>query len=349
MLTKIRAAECNGVGIQPYMTVFLDLESVVRRGESQEVIRSRLDSLQHALNEQLSPHQNLVKYTVTPSAKKRIASRLMPLDKARLYILGLVNADRAKYHLAPLTIDATACAAGQMHTDEMVKFDYCRHWDMLGRKPWQRYNEAGGTCNVGENLCYGGGNESSDHLFSSAEIASLHEAFMAEKPPEDGHRLQILRPEHNKLGVGLSCSAIAGGGIRLALAEEFIDDYGRFSKLPNKIVRGAPFEVSGSLISGWKQHSIVIRWEPEPKPMTLQELESMPHSCSMPAESSSDDSKEDTMAAMKVWTKDKRAHFSVRLTPDVSWKSGLYYVFVWAGRTKDKAPTLVSTQTTHLD
>jgi uncharacterized protein YkwD len=353
LLTKIQEAKANGVGIQNYMTAFMDLEHVVQMGTSQESIRARLDSIELALTYQLS-HQEDMKHLAAPFIGRppvqQSQRKLMSLDKARLYILGLVNADRAKYHLSPLTLDAIASAAGQMHTDEMVKFGYCRHWDMLGRKPWQRYSEAGGTCNVGENLCFSGGNsQSTDHLFSSAEIESLHVAFMDEKPPDDGHRLQILRPEHNKLGVGLSCSVNAGNVIRLALAQEFIDDYGEFSKLPNKIVRGKPFEVSGSLFPGWKQDSIVIRWEPEPKPMTKEELDRMPHSCSMPAESSSYDSKEDTMATMKVWTKDKRVHFSVRLTPDESWKSGLYYVLIWAGRTKDRAPTLVSTETTHLE
>lgn len=49
------------------------------------------------------------------------------------------------------------------------------------------------------------------NLFTTDEIETLHALFMIEKPPEDGHRVQILRPEHNKVGVGLSRARDAFG------------------------------------------------------------------------------------------------------------------------------------------
>ena len=55
LLTKIQEARVKGIGIQPYMAAFLDLEGMVEKGASPESIRTRLASLNAALNEQLSP------------------------------------------------------------------------------------------------------------------------------------------------------------------------------------------------------------------------------------------------------------------------------------------------------
>ena len=94
-------------------------------------------------------------------------------------------------------------AAAQNHCDEMARVGYIAHWDTAGKKPWQRYTEAGGRHNVGENLDYC--ILPTEEMFSGEQLEGLESSFMSEKPPEDGHREQILTPQHNKLGVGLFC------------------------------------------------------------------------------------------------------------------------------------------------
>lgn len=55
LLTRIQEAKGAGIGIQPYMTAFQNLESMVENGAPLESIRTRLDSLKAALNDQLLP------------------------------------------------------------------------------------------------------------------------------------------------------------------------------------------------------------------------------------------------------------------------------------------------------
>jgi uncharacterized protein YkwD len=352
LLKKIQEAEVLGVGIKTYLSAFVELEGMVKKGASQESIRVRLDSLTKALDYQLSSQEQM-KHLAAPFTERDPEPKapvvLLPLEKARLYVLSLVNADRAKYHLAPLKLDSIASIAGQRHTDEMASVGYCAHWDISGRKPWQRYTEAGGTHMDGENLAAMWGTcKSRVGTFAASEIASMEMSFMAEKPPHDGHRVQILRPDHNKLGVGLSCVVNDRGETRVALAQEFIDEYGQYDKIPSKIIRGVPFEVTGVLFQGVTLHAVWLRREPEPEPMTKDELNKT-YSCSMPEDSYTGDDPLPKLAPMKVWTVAKRQHFLVRLMPDSSWKPGLYYVMVLASSGKNKDVTIVSTRTAHLD
>jgi hypothetical protein len=55
LLTKIQEARVKGIGIRPYMAAFLDLEGMVEKGASPESIRTKLASLNAALNKQLYP------------------------------------------------------------------------------------------------------------------------------------------------------------------------------------------------------------------------------------------------------------------------------------------------------
>ena len=146
LLAKIQAAERKGVGIQTYMTSFTEVESMAAHGSSAKVIGLRIDSIENALSDQLS-HQLVVKDNFLSTQNKlTVETRqetLMPLDKARAYVLSMVNADRAQYHLPPLKLDIIATIAAQRHTDEMATKGYYSHWDTSGKKPWQRYNEAG--------------------------------------------------------------------------------------------------------------------------------------------------------------------------------------------------------------
>jgi uncharacterized protein YkwD len=347
LLTKIQEAKNRGVGIQTYMTALLDLENMVKQGATQESIQSRLNSIESALVGQLS-QQDTIKRLVTPMRQK-ISKNLMSLKKARLYVLALVNADRARYNLSPVSLDSIASVAGQIHTDEMAAVGYGAHWDLSGKKPSQRYTEAGGIHNDSENIEYSYGNcLSNDHLFAAEELVEMQSSFMSEKAPHDGHRLQILRPEHNKLGVGLSCSANPNGEAFLCLAQEFIDQYGEYSKLPIAIVRSKFFDVSGSLLPGFTLDRVSIDWDPAPKPMTKEEL-SKTYSYANGDCSITEFYAELEPKIVKVWKKGGRQHFTVRIVPDESWKSGLYYVSISAKSSKFNRSIQVSIRTTHLD
>jgi uncharacterized protein YkwD len=128
-----------------------------------------------------------------------IADDFLPLAGARKYMLELINRDRATEKLPPVELDDAACEAGQEHAKEMAANCYLSHWDMKGRKPLQRYTEAGGSDWVMENcenMLYRDvitWKLATDQRFSKRQLDEIEKGFFGEKPPNDGHRRNTLR------------------------------------------------------------------------------------------------------------------------------------------------------------
>jgi uncharacterized protein YkwD len=277
----------------------------------------------------------------------------MTLSEARLYMLSLVNADRAKYKLPPVTADATASVVAQRHTDEMAVLGYLSHWDTAGRKPPQRYSEAGGTDGLFENLL---GTRRQNQfrytllrnpLFSRNKLENMESSFMAERAPNDGHRQTILDPRHNKLGIGLSCSQGPAGNLSIYLAQEFLDRYGEYIALPSIITIGKRFQVAGSLFPGVSLEQIDVRWEPTAGAMGIGELNQTTE-CSIEDRSIMDFRPNGNPATIKVWEKNRRQQFSLWITPEHDWKEGLYYIVISVKQDAEEEPILASLRTTRL-
>jgi hypothetical protein len=161
-------------------------------------------------------------------------------------MLALVNSDRQREGLAPVELDEVATRAAQRHADDMTRRGYRAHWGSDGSVPEQRYTEAGGEHLVHENVtCFFDGKARELEprpRFLPEEIEEAERTYMAEKPPNDGHRLNILIPTHNRLGVGL---AKAKGLAQVCVAQEFLDVYGDYDPLPKTARAGARIVVSG--------------------------------------------------------------------------------------------------------
>lgn len=279
------------------------------------------------------------------STQKPSSNRGMTLSEARLFVLSLVNADRAKYHLRPLTLDPIASAAGQMHSDEMAKIGYLSHWDSSGRKCWQRYSNYGGRHAVSENL--GKLDLPAAQHISPAHLAELEVMMMSEKPPNDGHRRNILDPSHNKLGVGISQSMNPSGILQVRLAQEFVNEYGEYAEISQTVSRYANLEISGSLYPGVKLHCIEVDWEPKPQSRTYEDLNNTGeggYGDYVITNISSDDN-----SSVKTWYQRGRQHFSAKIAVERYWKPGIYYVTIEATRPQFKSPFLISTRTFMLD
>ncbi|MDX1989323.1 MAG: CAP domain-containing protein [Candidatus Obscuribacter sp.] len=355
LLEKLQAAKMRGIEIESFLSAFAELESMAKKRCVREDIQAKLNQISSDLTDRLENRKKPVVEVPSTKPSAIVKTETLTLSQARQFALKLVNRDRARYHQAPLRLDTIASRAGQMHTDEMAKLNYCSHWDTSGRKPYQRYTESGGTHESGENLaiCSGMTETPGPNLFTTDEIETLHALFMIEKPPEDGHRVQILRPEHNKMGVGLSRARDAFGRFTLCLAQEFVDEYGTYSILPLKLTRGKPVLISGTLNPGIKIYGMAIRREAKPQPMTLKELRATKSYGLPPAiEEEKEDEpakKEELGKLITSWTKDKRQRFRTTLNPDNRWKSGLYYVIITAQRKNAQIPIVVSTRTMLLD
>jgi hypothetical protein len=93
---------------------------------------------------------------------------------------------------------------------------------------------------------------------------------MAERAPNDGHLQNIIKPEHNFVGLGL---AIHGGQFRYY--EEFLDRYLDFSNVPARAAVGSEFTFRvRPLREDDYVYAITVYHEPFPSPMTPAQINS---------------------------------------------------------------------------
>lgn len=172
----------------------------------------------------------------------------LTLDEARKYVLALVNHDRAEQGLDPVELDDVANKAGQRHAEDMAERGYTAHWGSDGSVPEQRYTEAGGTDMVQENAaCFFDGQKRQldpSPMFDAVALEKIESAFINETPPNDGHRKNILKGTHNKLGVGLAKPV---GIDQPCMSQEFVDHYGDYDGLPRRARVGQTIRVAGTL------------------------------------------------------------------------------------------------------
>jgi uncharacterized protein YkwD len=284
------------------------------------------------------------------------SEQFLSLDQARQYMLGLINRDRKSVGSSPVSMDEIANTAGQLHSDEMAQFGYLAHWTMDGRKPDQRYTECGGKDTVMENV--DGANTPNPpklplcqkQRFSKHDLEEVEGQYFNEKPPNDGHRVNIIDPNHTAVGIGLSVAGFEPGSEdgfpRMANTQEFINRYGTFSDIPQTIMPGDPLALQGTLDKGLHFDCIDLRWEKFPEPMTVEELDKT-YSYSIPDEVAFSyfPPPFDSPAPVVIKEQDGCEHFSVEIQTTKQWKQGLYYVTVWVKKGNNKEAFGVSTRT----
>jgi uncharacterized protein YkwD len=208
-----------------------------------------------------------------------------PLDRkqAEQYVLALVNHDRKAAGLSEVQWDETAAAAGRRHAEDMARRGYTAHWGTDGSVPEQRYTEAGGEDLVFENAaCFFDGTTrelDGSPGFKAVELEKIEAAFMAETPPNDGHRQNILKPRHNKFGVGL---ALPSKLDQPCMSQEFVDDYGEYDGLPRRARAGQDVTVKGEASTPVKFAAVGVARIDRAKPLTVTHLNST-YTYTMPA------------------------------------------------------------------
>lgn len=142
------------------------------------------------------------------------------------YTLGLINNDRAKYGLEPVSLSPEP--SGQQHAESMLQNQYFSHWDIYGMKPYMRYTLEGGRGAVDENVAYQTSQECnllgscSGRLNVTQAIAHMEYSMMYNDTVccANGHRDNILDQNHNEVSIGLAYNSST-----IYLVEDFIDDY----------------------------------------------------------------------------------------------------------------------------
>jgi uncharacterized protein YkwD len=161
--------------------------------------------------------------------------------KLKIAQLEIINSSRKKNNAPPVRLDILASRVANKMAKEAAENEFLGHWNMAGETPYVRYAFAGGNDHVTENAF---GEWSSDNYNSSgqtiaAKMKSGHQQFMAEKPPADGHKVNVIAKSHNFVGIGFCLS-----GKQFRYYEEFIDRYFEFANIPSEVKAGAQFNIT---------------------------------------------------------------------------------------------------------
>jgi uncharacterized protein YkwD len=131
-------------------------------------------------------------------------------DEVRL--LGVVNQARADNGVAPLTNDPLIQGEALQHSMAMTCYGMS-HFVPPGTTPETRMRAAGVTFTWGgENIGWSGRGD------SWTKVMWLFNTMMAEQPPNDGHRKNILSPHFTRTGIGLYVENVSA---RLWETEDF--------------------------------------------------------------------------------------------------------------------------------
>jgi uncharacterized protein YkwD len=138
------------------------------------------------------------------------------LGELRAQLTETLNQHRAADGLPKLERNPTAEQAAQFQADDMLSTGKMGHLDSSGRTPMMRYASFGGKADYyGENVGFRSPGVVDPVLLWNV-LALLDKAMMAEVPPNDGHRRNILSPNYNGVGIG-----IAVGAKGIFMAEDF--------------------------------------------------------------------------------------------------------------------------------
>lgn len=207
--------------------------------------------------------------TQAPSTVATEASSAFDAPRLARLMLDLINRDRAANGLDPVAWDAVAAKAGMAHAEDMAALGYMSHWNVDGLGPDHRYAAAGGLDMAQENvysyrswMSDGGAAPITDW---DKVVVDAQEALMG----SEGHRANILSPEHTHVGVGFAYNA-ATGDVRIA--QEFVNHYVQVSPLPRRARPGDRLVLRGKLLAGSSNPVINLAYEPKPQPLTLEQL-----------------------------------------------------------------------------
>ncbi len=95
--------------------------------------------------------------TASPTPTPMPTATSAELRELQEYALELINTDRARNGVAPVTLGSNPAA--QMHAEEMVEHDYFSRWWVDGRSTYMVYSATGGASYVRESIIWTGWRE----------------------------------------------------------------------------------------------------------------------------------------------------------------------------------------------
>lgn len=208
-----------------------------------------------------------------PEGRRVLVSRIPPaygetVPAAKAELLKVINEERRGHGAPPLEYDLLGAKVGDLFCEDAARNRTTGHWDLAGRAPYLRWALAGGYDHHAQNFAAEsrGGYDFTEP--PATLLKKMHAAFMAEEPPDDGHRRTVLDPIWTHVGIGF---AIVGREMRMT--EEYSRRVLEWVELPAGPVKaGKKATVTFRLPKGWSVGGVDIVWEPEPRGLSREEI-----------------------------------------------------------------------------
>ena len=126
----------------------------------------------------------------------------------RKNLLEMINEERDVEKVPLLELDDLATEVATKHAVDLVTNEFIGHWGSDGLKPYHRYSIAGGTHATEENVSAADGTWSNKAKDLKQDSAYLHVRMYQEKPPNDGHRKNILSKTYVDVGVDVISDSV---------------------------------------------------------------------------------------------------------------------------------------------
>lgn len=188
----------------------------------------------------------------------------------KVEMLKYINSSRVRYNVPKLELDILACRVANKMSSEAAHNNFVGHWNLRGEKPYHRYAVAGGVDHDSENAAASW--SSNNFLNNSTSALKLmkeaHNSFMAETPPNDGHKKNVINKNHNFVGIGYKIE-----GNQFRYYEEYIDRYLSITTKDIFLKNGMSAIFSfKSLSNNLYPYSIIVYYEPPLEQLTPAEI-----------------------------------------------------------------------------
>jgi hypothetical protein len=277
------------------------------------------------------PSEMDTKVSVPDSAEQVTTAEA--LHAAKLEIVKLLNQKRTEAGVEKLEFSSTVSASADKHCQEMVANGTLSHWDLAGRKPYQRHFEGGSRHHIDERV--GGDDAVEGASFETTSekamemMKGLHEDFA-----KTGEASRALAPGHTHVGIGVALNET-----HFRYVEVYVARYVDIEPESLQNVQSLDHVIKGKVMGGlagsgrgkWGPIACVVYREPPPTPMSVDDLATL---------DAYEDFSEQRAAVTWPWQMTFNAEdgsFEVPIAFD-SVEEGQYYVMLYVREDPDTIP-----------
>ena len=273
-------------------------------------------------------------YQKLNDAEKRLAEFRDNDEAIKLKVeqLNVINKSRKINNAPAVKLDILASRVANKMAREAAENEYLGHWNLAGEEPYLRYGFAGGYDHVSENAY---GEWSSDTYFVSSQVISSmmkkgHGKFMAERAPDNGHKVNIVDKSHNYVGIGYYLN-----GKQFRYYEEFIDRYFEFENVPAELKTGEQCKITVKTNGQSFLYFMIIYREDFTKPLTPAQISK---------KGSYRDYTNEEYKDITAWDLSRYRNGTIYEIPLSFPKAGLYYIQIFSDKKEITKPASLNTK-----